>query len=171
MLAEAGFSAGFNGDLRYSPTHSEVVAAIVGDLVHVNVRVTANPSGTNSAAGISGIPRLGLVYFAWACSTGNGSDFLNSLVRGRNESLRVGEGSDAFFIDQELDTSLAAADTEVDRDSRLRLLQAAQRRVLQSLPLLPLTIRGGTKGVTSRVEVVNRCDERGYVTAFRWRRH
>ncbi|MBI4915811.1 MAG: hypothetical protein HY825_08185 [Acidobacteria bacterium] len=170
LIAEAGFSEGFDVDLRYSPTHSEVVAAIVGDLAHVNVRVTAYPSGTSPAAGISGKDRLGLVYFAWACSTGDGSDFLNSLVRSRNETLGVGEDSDSYFVDRELDTLLSAADTEVDRDARLRLLQAAQRRVLRSLPLLPLTIRGGSKGVSSRVEVVTRYDERECVAAFRWRR-
>ena len=73
------------------------------------------------------------------------------------------------FVDAELESMLQLADRETDASRRLILLQRAQRRTLELLPILPLTTRWGANGVSDRVEVVNRFDERECVATFRWR--
>jgi ABC-type transport system substrate-binding protein len=65
---------------------------------------------------------------------------------------------------------ISAADRETDPARRRVLLQQAQGLVLDDLPLLPLTVRWGYRGVSSRVEAVTRYDEREAVASFRWRR-
>ena len=151
LLAQAGFPDGFKVSLGYDVASTAVADAIVSDLAKVGVQVELRP-GRRGAA---------LLYFAWACSTGDASDFFESLVR--NAGSRG-------YADPQTDALLDAAGREADPVKRLDLLQQAQRRTLELLPLLPLTIRWGTKGVSSRVDVVIRYDEREDVAAFHWRR-
>jgi peptide/nickel transport system substrate-binding protein len=151
LLAQAGFPDGFKVSLGYDAAGAAVADVIASDLAKVGVRVELRP-GQRGAA---------LLYFAWACSTGDASDFFESLVR---------NAGDRGFADPRTDVLLGAAGREADPAKRLDLLQQAQRRTLELLPLLPLTIRWGTKGVSPRVDVVIRYDEREDVAAFRWRR-
>ena len=151
LLAQAGFPDGFEVNLGYDAAGVRVADAIVSDLAKVGVRVEPRP-GQRGAA---------LLYFAWACSTGDASDFFETLV-----SNAGGRG----FPDPRTDALLDAAGREADPAKRLDLLQRVQRRTLELLPLLPLTIRWGTKGVSPRVDVAVRYDEREEVAAFRWRK-
>ncbi|TAM44755.1 MAG: hypothetical protein EPN53_16015 [Acidobacteria bacterium] len=151
LLAEAGFADGFTVTLRYDAASAAVADAIASDLEKVGVRVELRP----------GARRAALVYFAWACSTGDASDFFESLIRGAANPALADEPTGAL---------LDAAGREADPAKRLALLQRAQRRTLEFLPILPLTIRWGTKGLSPRVDVVIRYDEREDVAAFRWRR-
>ncbi len=151
LLAQAGFPDGFKVNLGYDVAGAAVADAIVSDLAKVGVQVERRPGQRDAA----------LLYFAWACSTGDASDFFESLVR--NAGSRG-------FDDPRTDALLDAAGREADSVKRLDLLQQAQRRTLELLPLLPLTIRWGTKGVSPRVAVVIRYDEREDVAAFHWRR-
>jgi peptide/nickel transport system substrate-binding protein len=151
LLAQAGFPGGFEVTLGYDAAGAAVANAIVSDLARVGVRVIPR-SGQHGAA---------LQYFAWACSTGDASDFFESLIcNAGNRGL----------ADPQTAALLDAAEREADPGKRLDLLQQAQRRTLELLPILPLTIRWGTKGVSQRVDVVIRYDEREDVAAFRWRR-
>ena len=156
LLAEAGFPSGFTVTFGYDVGSSEIASAIAGNLAAVGVRVELRP----------GLKRAPLLYCSWACTTGDASDFLDGMIRSGGyprAAARVG------FADPELESLLASADRETDVSRRLSLLQQAQRRTLELLPILPLTIRWGANGVSDRVEVVNRFDEREYVAAFRWR--
>jgi hypothetical protein len=57
----------------------------------------------------------------------------------------------------------------MDPARRLELLQEAQRRLLAALPILPLTVRFGHVGVSSRVDVATRYDQWLLVETFRWK--
>jgi peptide/nickel transport system substrate-binding protein len=158
LLAGAGFPHGFEAPFGFRPSNADLAEAIARDLAAVGVRLQLRP-------GVKGMP---LDCFSWACSTGDASDFLNSMIW-HTEGFPPGAPATAHG-DAETIALLRAADSENDRARRLVLLQQAQRRVLDSLPLLPLTIRLGHKGVSDRVEVVTRYDERDVVASFRWRR-
>jgi peptide/nickel transport system substrate-binding protein len=157
LLAEAGHAGGFEVALEPGGAGADLVAAIVGDLaaIGVSVRPRQDRSGP-------------LTYFAWACSTGDASDFLNSPLWRAHDAAHAHLG--AGSLEGAVAPLLAAADVEVDAGRRRALLQQAQRRVLAELPLLPLTVRWGYRGVSDRVEVVTRYDERLAVAACRWRR-
>ena len=150
LLAEAGFPSGFDVELAYDPAATAVAEAITSDLAKVGVRVQLRPGALTAP----------LRYFGWACSTGDASDFFESLIR---------SGGPRQFGDSGVDALLDAAGREADPVKRLGLLQQAQRRTLDLLPLLPLTVRWGFKGVSPRVDVVVRYDEREDIAAFRWR--
>ncbi len=156
LLAEAGFPGGFAVALGHDRASADVAAAIARDLASIGVRVELRP----------GLRQAPLLYFSWACSTGDASDFLNCLIRSHH---RPAGAAAMGFADPETDALLERADHETRAERRLGLLQEAQRRTLESLPILPLTIRWGNKGVSSRVEVVNRFDEREVVASFGWR--
>ncbi len=157
LLAEAGFPGGFRVALAHDAANADAAAAIARDLAVIGVRVDLSP----------GAKRAPLLYFSWACTTGDASDFLNSTVPAGSYPRTAGN---VGFADAETEALLERADHETDRPRRLELLQEAQRRTLDLLPILPLTIRWGSKGVSSRVSVVNRFDEREYVATFRWRK-
>jgi peptide/nickel transport system substrate-binding protein len=157
LLAEAGYAGGFAVELEPGSASADLVAAIVDDLAAVGVRA-------RSLEGKSGP----LTYFAWACSTGDASDFLNSPLWHAPDRAHALPGTPSLEAD--VLPLLAAAGGEVDPFRRRALLQQAQRRVLEALPLLPLTVRWGYRGVSDRVEVVTRYDERLAVATCRLRR-
>ena len=157
LLAEAGHADGFAVTLAPGGASAEQVGAIVEDLGRIGVRVRVD-------AGASSGP---LTYFAWACSTGDATDFLNSPVWRAHvpgHTLPGAPGGEPAAL-----ALAAAADREADPERRRALLQQAQRLVLADMPLLPLIIRWGYRGVADRVEVVTRYDEREAVPSFRWR--
>jgi peptide/nickel transport system substrate-binding protein len=158
LLAEAGFPTGFDVALAFRPAGADLATAIAADLAEIGVSVRLDPGSQTSA----------LVSFSWACSTGDASDFFDNIVWRPQRALS--EEAPAVPVDPETVALLREADGESDRGRRLDLLQRVQRRVLETMPLLPLTIRLGHKGVSARVEVVARYDERDYVAAYRWRR-
>ena len=157
LLAEAGHADGFAVTLAPGGASAEQVGAIVEDLGRIGVRVRVD-------AGASSGP---LTYFAWACSTGDATDFLNSPVWRAHVPGHTLPGAPSR--EPAALALAAAADREADPERRRALLQQAQRLVLADMPLLPLIIRWGYRGVADRVEVVTRYDEREAVPSFRWR--
>jgi len=59
---------------------------------------------------------------------------------------------------------------QVGAPRRLELLQRVQRRVLELLPILPLTVRSEFLGSSARVDVIPRFDRWLWVFAYRWER-
>ena len=170
LLREAGFPNGFEVALGHGSVRSGIIEAMIADLGKVDVRVRSRALSFEEALRLARAGELPLFYYAWACSTGDATEFLNTSVHSRKEVEGLGVENYAGFSDPAVDALLDAADQELDAVKRLGLLQQAQRRVLAELPVLPLTIRWGFLGVSSRVEVTTRHDERIWVAAFRWRK-
>jgi len=158
LLDEAGFGDGFDTTFSPGSASPDLAAAIVSDLARVGVRL--RPATATAAAPLH--------YFAWACSTGDASDFLNMPLWHIHEDVPAPAASRLALA--RTAALAAAADRETDPARRLELLHEAQRLVLEELPLLPLTIRWGYRGVSDRVEVVTRHDDRELPASFRWRR-
>jgi len=166
LLSEAGFAGGFDVVLTCRPSQIGDAALIAADLAQVGIRVTTVATPPNSAQPSP----VFLDYFSWACATGDAADLLNTMVRSRDELAGVGFGTVSALTDPEIDRLLAAADHELDPDRRRTLLQLAQRRAMETLPILPLTVRWGSKGVSDRVEVTTRFDQQDRLADYRWRR-
>ncbi len=166
LLAESGFPDGFDTMLIWRMGNPAVAEAIATDLAAVGVRVTyfdapAPPEEFRDAF---------LTYLSWACPTGDATEIFNKLLRERDDTLSIGMDTQAALVDRETDVLLESADNARDPDERLRALQQAQRRVMDTLPLLPLTVRWAYKGVSDRVEIVTRFDQQDRVATYRWRR-
>lgn len=170
LLADAGHGAGFDVVLGHTRSGAAVAAAIAADLARVGVRVQLLAGSAAELADFATSGRISLQLFQWACGTGDAGDFLDRFVPApgeRADPTRLGFWGTS---DPRLEAIVAAAAGEVDPERRRVLLQSAQREMLRTLPMLPLTLRSGHRGVSARVEVVDRYDEREIVADFRWRR-
>jgi ABC-type transport system substrate-binding protein len=80
-------------------------------------------------------------------------------------------GSENFtgYADASTDALLEAASREMDPHRRLLLLQEAQRRVLEALPVLPLTVSWTQTGIRDGLLFTPRHDQGLDVASFRWR--
>ena len=170
LLAEAGYIDGFEVTLGHGSGLPPIIATIREELARIKVRVTPREAAFGELVRLVRTGEVPLFLYAWACSTGDASDFLNSSLHTRDEALGLGVDNFTGYSDPEVDRLLNAAESEMSFPRRLELLQQAQRRALTALPVLPLTVRWGYVGVSSRVDVVTRLDKRLWVAAFRWRR-
>jgi peptide/nickel transport system substrate-binding protein len=170
LLAEAGFASGFDVQFGHGPGLPSIVAAIREDLARVSVRVHPHEAPFSDLIRLARTGEVALFYYAWACSTGDASDFLNSSLHTRDEALGLGAENFTGYSDPEVDAVLAAAESELVPARRLELLQRSQRRALEALPVLPLTVRWSYVGVSDRVDIVTRHDRRLWVAGWRWRR-
>lgn len=170
LLAEAGFGGGFEVSLGHGPGLPPIVAAIREDLARVGVLVTPREAPFGDLVRLARTGEVPLFLYAWSCSTGDASDFLNSSLHTRDEAAGLGVDNFSGFSDPEVDRLLDEAEAETTPARRRALLQQAQRAALTALPVLPLTVRWGWVGVSNRVDVVTRHDRRLWIAAYRWRR-
>ena len=170
LMAAAGFESGFEVTLGHGAGLPSVVAAIREELARINVVVRPREAAFSDLVRLARTGEVPLFYYAWSCSTGDASDFLNSSLHTRDETLGLGAENFMGFSDPVIDGLLAEAESEMSPERRLELLQRAQRGALEVLPVLPLTVRWGYVGVSDRVDVVTRHDRRLWIAAFRWRK-
>ena len=169
LLAEAGFADGFEVTLGCAQG-LQIAGEVRDDLAKVGVRVTLHEGAFGDVVRLARTGEVPLFFYAWSCSTGDASDFLNSSAHSRDERLGLGAENYSGFADRAVDAVLAQAEAEMTPARRLVLLQQAQRQVLAALPVLPLTIRWAYVGVSDRVDIVTRHDQRLWIAACRWRK-
>jgi ABC-type transport system substrate-binding protein len=170
LLAEAGYGRGFEAVLGHTRIQAAVAQSIAEDLARVGIRVTLLPARAGELTELAVTGRISLQLFQWACGTGDASDFLTRFVPSPGEATERTKLGYWGLSDARLEALVAAAGEEIDPEKRRSLLQQAQREMLRGLPMLPLALRYANRGVSSRVEVVDRYDERQVVASFRWRR-
>jgi peptide/nickel transport system substrate-binding protein len=169
LLREAGYPGGISVPLDYAPMQAAVVPALVADLARVGVVVIPSERPWPDVLERARSGRSAMTLFAWACSSGDASDFLATCVHSPGAGSGLGEENYSGFRDSEVDGLIEAADREQGSERRLQILQEIQRRVLAALPVLPLTVRWATLGLSDRIEVPPRHDQWLWVASFSWR--
>ncbi len=169
LLAQAGFSDGFDVTLEHTRMQAFLVPAIIADLGRIGIRVTAHELPWDQLMTRMREGKNEMAFLSWSCSTGDAGDFLTSCVHSPSPSLGVGSSNYAHFRDTQVDSLIEGAERELDRGRRLLLLQAAQRRTLEMLPYLPLVESSLFLGASDRVDVVGRHDQWLWIAAYRWR--
>ncbi len=170
LLAAAGYAGGFAVKMLYRSRHSGAVDGVVRDLAQVGIHVTPILAGYAEASQAVRSGEVDLYLTGWACNTADASDFFSTMIHSRDAARGLGQENYAGFADPEVDRLLDRAERELVVERRLQLLQEAQRRTLEQLPILPLTIRWGFVGATADVDVRTRHDERMWFFDYRWRR-
>jgi peptide/nickel transport system substrate-binding protein len=171
LLAEAGYADGFEAQLGFGQgLPAPFVEAVRDDLARIGLRIIPRQATFGELVRLARSGELPLFFYAWACTTGDASDFLNSSLHSRDEREGLGNDNYSGFSSPEVDALLTQAEAEMVPQRRLELLRRAQRTALASLPVLPLTIRWGYVGVSDRVDIVTRHDQRLWLAAFHWRR-
>jgi len=171
LLRDAGFSRGFGVTLVCTSGQRvpDQVGPIIEDLGRIGISVRADEVSWTELLQKAREHRSELTVFGWACSTGDASDFLNAFGHTPASARGLGTENYSGYSDAATDALIVGADREMDPARRLELLQEAQRRLLAALPILPLTVRFGHVGVSSRVDVATRYDQWLLVETFRWK--
>ncbi len=170
LLSQAGFPRGFSVELAHGSVSPDYLAGIAADLGALGVRVTTRALALSELLQRARKRELPFFTYGRSCTTGDASEFLDSSIHTEDLERGLGLENYAGYSDRESDALLEAADTEMDTARRLELLQRVQRRVLASLPLLPLTIKSEYVGLSSRVEIPVRFDGWMWADGFGWRR-
>lgn len=168
LLRDAGFARGFEVTLGHGFIPPSYVAAIVDDLaaVGITVRPQQYPLGELLQRARTG--KLPLTTYQRTCTTGDLSEFLDAMIHTPDSERGAGVENYARYSDPATDALLDEANRELDARKRLALLQRAQQRALDALPILPLTIRWDFVGVSERVEPEIRNDGWLNIAGFRW---
>jgi peptide/nickel transport system substrate-binding protein len=169
LLTEAGVGRGFTVVLGHPASQSEVARAIAGDLKLIGIEVVLREGPAAAMAGLVQGGAISLQLFNWACSTGDATDVFDQLVL-PPASMGIRTIRYWGFENAVVDRALTEAGEALQPERRLALLQTAQRALLDDLPLIPLVVPWGHIGVSQRVEVKPRFDEREWVASYRWRR-
>jgi peptide/nickel transport system substrate-binding protein len=170
LLAAAGAPDGFAVDLAHGWLPPAYLDGIVQDLARIGVRAKPAQFPLRELLRRARDGEFPLLLYGRACTTGDASEILDSSIHSSDTAHGFGLENFSSFSDPDTDAMLEAADRELDSSRRLELLQRAQRRVLDQLPLLPLTLRSELLGTASRVDLSARFDDWLWVFAFRWER-
>ena len=146
-----------------------VIDAILEDLRSLGVQVRARSMPFDEFLRRARNHELPLLYYGRTAATGDASDVLNAMVHTPDTARGWGRENFTGFSDPRVDALLERCEQELAPDSRRSMLYEVQRLVLDELPLLPLTIRFGHVGVSNRIEVIPRFDQRLLVAEFRRR--
>ena len=170
LLEAAGAHEGFTVDLAHGLVPPAYLAGIVEDLGRIGVRVKPAQFSLRELLQRARAGEFPLLLYSRACTTGDASEFFDSSIHSTDASRGLGLENFSRFADSDTDAMLEAADRELDPNRRVELLQRAQARVLELLPVLPLTVRSEFLGSSARVDVVPRFDRWLWVFAFGWER-
>lgn len=170
LLAEAGFAGGFEATLGHGQFGSGAMERIAADLAAVGIKVSLVPMSFGDLVSRLRERSIALAYFARTCTTGDLSEYLDAAIHSPDPGRGLGGENYGAFSDAEVDRLLESAATELDPTRRRELLQRAQRRALEGMPALPLTVRWGYLGVPAPLELTPRHDEWLTVASFRWTR-
>lgn len=169
ILAEVGDVPDVELVLGHPSSAPVVIEAILEDLRHLGVRARAQSLPFDEFLRRARNQELPLLYYGRTAATGDASDVLNAMVHSPDAARGWGRENFTGFSNPRVDALLERCEQELAPDIRRAMLHEVQRLVLDELPMLPLTIRFGHVGVSKRVDMTPRFDQRLLVAEFRRR--
>lgn len=164
LLAEAGFSGGFDVTLHVRKILSETgafVAAALGPVgIRVHVEELADPEFFRAAEE----RRLSFFLSRYGCSTGDASDVLDAGLHTIDTARRLGTSNYGGYSDPELDAQIAASAEVLEPTTRKERLEAILARVQRDLPWVPLYFDEDAYALRSGLRFRPRADS--YVLAW-----
>lgn len=170
LLSEAGVDAGGLAlHLGFGAASADLAVLLAEDLRELGVHVQLQQVPFKYLVDRAAAPHLNARLFGRMCTTGDAAELFNATFHSPTVDGSYGNENYTGYADGETDALLEAADREMDPRRRLILLQRAQRRVLEAVPLLPLTISSSYTGVREGLELTLRYDQWLDVAAIRRR--
>ena len=162
LLAEAGFQDGFTVTLDYFDdtkndvsSYSKVASEIKNQLAEVGIKVELNPiADFNQFLDKTGKEKKGDSSFyegGYTPDTFDSTDLLNGFVHTFDRNTGLGFAVSTGFSDKEIDALLDQASSTLDPTERVTIIQKAHEKVMEMLPLIPLSSRVRFYGVSNSV--------------------
>jgi peptide/nickel transport system substrate-binding protein len=160
LLRQAGVEPGdLELGLGFGAASAELAALLGEDLTRLGVRVRLHQLSFKELMDRAGTPQITARLFGRLCTTGDAAELFNATFHSPLADGTYGGENFTGYSDAETDSLLEAASREMDPRRRLALLQQAQRRVLEALPILPLTLSWSQTGVRQGIQFTPRHDQ------------
>ncbi len=160
LLRQAGVVPGeLELGLGFGTASADLAALLAEDLTRLGVRVQLHQLSFKELMDRAGTPRISARIYGRLCTTGDAAELFNAAFHSPLPDGTYGSENFTGYADAETDSLLEAASRELDPQRRLALLHRAQRRVLEALPILPLTLSWSQTGVRQGLEFTPRHDQ------------
>lgn len=170
LLRQAGVAAGdIELNLGCGAASAELAELLAEDWTRLGLRVEVHRLPFKELINRPDTPYINARLYGRLCTTGDAAEFFNPSFHSPRADGSYGNENYTGYADFVTDSLLEAASREGDPQRRLKLLQSAQRRVLEALPSLPLTMSWSQTGVRQGLEFTPRHDQWLDVASFRWR--
>ncbi len=170
LLEQAGIAAGdVELGLGFGAASANLAALVAEDWRRLGVRVTLHQLPFKELMDRAATPQVTVRLYGRRCTTGDAAELLNAAFHSPLPDGSYGNENFSGHADPDTDALLEAAGREMDPERRLLLLQRAQRRILEALPVLPLVLTWSQTGVRNGLEFTPRHDQWLDVASFRWR--
>lgn len=142
LLAEAGYPNGFSLTLHATNNRyvndSRIAQALGQYFTRIGVRTEVDAMPSNVFFSRRARRDFSVPMGGWAASAEETLPFFRIWVATLNRERGIGTSNYAAWSDPEFDTSALTALTTMNDAERSRLLQAASRRALEQMPILPI---------------------------------
>ncbi|MEP0774203.1 MAG: hypothetical protein HRF46_07555 [Acidobacteriota bacterium] len=155
--------------LGFGSASAELAALIAEDFRLLGIRVDLHQLPFKVLIDRPATPHVNVRLFGRSCITGDAAEFFNAAFHSPRPDGSFGSENFTGYADASTDALLESASREMDAHKRLLLLQEAQRRVLEALPVLPLTLSWTQTGILDGLFFTPRHDQWLDVASFRWR--
>lgn len=143
LLKEAGYENGFTVVLdspndRYI-NDEKIAQAVASSLakIGITVKVNAIPKATFFPKANDADSSFNLI--GWACSDGDGSNFLDGCVHSYDKDKGYGRYNGGRYMNAQVDKLIEDSDGVLDKDARLKFLeQAMQIALVEDMNIIPL---------------------------------
>lgn len=170
LLAQAGVAAGeLELNLGFGSASADLATLVAEDLTRLGVRLRTHLLPFPELMDRTASSHISLRLYGRMCTTGDAGELFDAAFHSRQADGSYGHENFSGYADPTTDLLLEAANRELHPQRRLHLLQTAQRRVLEALPILPLILTGSQTGIREGIEFTPRHDQWLDVASFRWR--
>ncbi len=160
LLRQAGVAPGeLELGLGFGAASAELAALLAEDLTRLGVRVRLLQLSFRELIDRASTPQVNARLYGRLCTTGDAAELFNATFHSPLADGTYGGENFTGYADAETDALLEAASREMEPRRRLALLQRAQRRVLEALPILPLTLSWSQTGVRRGIDFTPRHDQ------------
>ena len=167
LLADAGYANGLDLDLEFRPGRE--LAPIVSQLAAVGIRARLVPRPWPEMYARLASGAVDFFLGGWACSSGDASDFFDSMVHTASPAGGFGDSNFSGYRNPILDGLIEKSGMTLDMGERRQTLRQALAIVVDDLPAVPLMVPHALYGVRDDVVWQPRLDGRVYAAEMRWR--
>ncbi|EHL97026.1 ABC transporter, substrate-binding protein, family 5 [Acetobacteraceae bacterium AT-5844] len=163
LLAEAGYPNGFSMTFHATNNRyindSRLAQAMVQMWQRIGVKVELSAMPSAAFFGRRGKREFSAAMGGWSTDAGETLNFFRTWLSTTDMAKGLGTSNYGGWSDAEFDRDVNAALVEMDPPARARLLQAAGRRALEQMPVIPVHFESATWAMRAGFTYPGRVDQ------------